>query len=122
MKIKIKVTKDILKKAMYCGIDDSTSVYNGGIGQNCAIALAVRDVFPDAIVGLEEMYFTKDDLASTELPVEAKEFIDRFDMLGESPAMRLDLDEFEFEINVPKSIINSINIEDIHNSKNLELV
>lgn len=44
--LKITVTKEILEKSKNCG-----DAY--GAGKNCAIALAVRDVFPMAWVGMD---------------------------------------------------------------------
>lgn len=40
MKIKIKVTKDILKRSMMCGVNDCE------VSRNCAISLAVREIAP----------------------------------------------------------------------------
>ena len=45
MKLEIKVTKEILSKSMFCA---GESDY---IQENCAFALAVRDIFPKARIG-----------------------------------------------------------------------
>lgn len=124
-KLKIKVTKDILKRSMYC-----TNDFN--IATNCAIAVAVRDIFPNASVGLycmhanifrEDTDFKNPDIG---LPDEATNFIKRFDRLASLPEQRLLLPELEFEVEIPDVIVDSIDIEGIkkllQNHPTLELV
>jgi hypothetical protein len=76
MKIKIKVTKDILRKSMMCGVAESRGLTEDkytSVG-NCAIAVAVRDVFPNAhvymdgilLLGQDEVPKTREDVYSTE--------------------------------------------------------
>jgi len=50
IKMKIKVTKEILKKSMWCG----TSAGRGQIITNCAVALAVRDIFQEPQLGIPQ--------------------------------------------------------------------
>jgi hypothetical protein len=118
MQLKIKVTKDILRRAMYCGTT------KGFISENCPIALAVRDIFPEAVV---EYYHINPFKGSTlEIPHNAEQFIKRFDMLSGSPKDRLGLPEYEFTINIPDNVIEQINIEELRplliNHPTLELV
>lgn len=118
--LKIKVTKEILERSKYCG------EYKSAI--NCAIALSVRTIWPDAHVYLDEMYATKDAvgnaMASIALPVEAREFIEKFDRT--IPHDRPNLPELEFTIDIPDAVIEQINIEEIRplliNHPTLELV
>ena len=60
------------------------------------------------------------------LPLNATSFIINFDNLNETPEKRLDLPEFEFEVELTDKIIESINIDEvkeiIKDSKTLELI
>lgn len=77
----------------------------------CAIALAVRSIFPHASVGAEDIRpFAKDVQLPIyiKLPIEAKAFIKRFDMVTHpcSPiSQRDDLEEIEFEIEIPDEVL-----------------
>ena len=114
MILKIKVTKDILRKAMWCGTGN-----NQAVSTSCAIALAIRDIFPDAQVSRHITTWTcKNDIVY--IPQSAKDFIQDFD--NSTPEERLLLPEFEFEVELSNDIINSINISDIHKSATLEVV
>ena len=119
MKLKIKVTKEILKKSMWCG----TEKCQQWTTQSCAIALAVRDIFPNAHVGGTYIAITHfDKISIINLPYKATRFIKTFDFLKNLPKMRLQLPEFDFEIEIPEGLINEINIDDILKSETLELV
>lgn len=123
MKIKIKVTKDILKRSMMCG----TTPLLGGIEDNCAVALAVRDIFPGASIGSYIIFpFSRTDPGySIATPPEARAFIKSFDVLRNSPDKRLDLPELSFDIEVSDSIIKKIGIGEVYKvlseSRTLEL-
>jgi len=139
MNIKIKVTKEILRRSMDCD-KDMTS--------NCAIAMAVIDIMPTAevctaldadenrlpievsghsdyviclIKSEKPLLFVR-----TDLPQEACDFIDTFDDL--SPRERLKMPELEFEVELTDEMIDvlPINIDEaisiIQNSETLELV
>lgn len=99
--LKIKVTKEILERSKMCGSG------NLNPSQNCAIALAVRDIFPDATIGVECIHVGR----VIWLPMEAQKFIERFDRIG--PLERLRMEEIEFEVKVPDEVINQINIEEL---------
>jgi len=121
--MKIKVTKEILKKSMWCG----TSAGRGQIITNCAVALAVRDIFPRATVGYSSISTGFNKIIT--MPPEVKLFIEYFDTLKYAPEERLKMSELEFEIEIPDEIISKIgngNIEEvktiIRNSETLELV
>lgn len=125
IKIKIKVTKEVLKRSMWC----STKPGVIECAKNCAIAIAVRDIFPDATVGISTMGFGFATDLSVNLPEIACKFIISFDSLRNKPEMRLGLPELEFEIEIPDKILDQIgngNIEEvktiIQNSETLELV
>jgi len=115
MKILIKVTKEILERSKYCNfaICDVTA--------NCAIALAVRELFPEASVGCETMMLAG---CSVRLPNEASLFINEFDSNG--PVHRQLMPPISFEIDVPDYVIDQIGIGQVYKalseSKTLEHV
>lgn len=124
MKILIKVTKDILQRSMMCGVDSIAK--NCAI--NCAIAVAVREIFPQASVGLNTIapISKEEGLERISLPITAVSFISTFDSLYHTPAKRLELPEFSFEIDVPYSILEKVGISEVYKilseSKTLECV
>jgi len=121
MKILIKITKEVLRNSMHCSFGNSVST-------NCAIAVAIRDLFPNARIGFPTVTFDYSAIENTSfnniLPQKALDFIGLFDSL--SPESRLNLPEFSFEIPVPNEIIDRISIATIYKvlseSPTLELV
>lgn len=117
VKLRIDVTKEILTKAQYCGKKIARST-----GENCAIALAVRDIFPEAFVSHENIYpFAPEDgkrdyKSRIDLPLEAQDFIVDFD--NAEPEERCQMDPISFEIEVPDVTLEKINISEI--TKQLE--
>lgn len=107
----INITKDVLKEAMYCGTQGSGL----SASSHCGIAVAIRDIFPNALVGLNS--FTVDSVAEhlTEisLPMNARKFISNFDWLVLTPSKRLDMEEFSFDITLPDKVIETIDIEEV---------
>ena len=126
IKMKIKVTKEILKKSMWCHPNQG----NCFVGTSCAIALSVIDIFPDGYVGENSIFpFWGENNLEIKLPKEPIVFIESFDALVQNPIERLKLPELEFEIEIPDSVISQIgngNIDEvktiIQNSETLELV
>lgn len=100
VKIKVKVTREILEHTQMCGIKS--------IMENCAIAVALRDVFGKVQVGEDQVDFLTNTsaipYATTDLPDEARIFIERFDR--SIPERRVMMPELEFEIDVPDVVIN----------------
>jgi hypothetical protein len=134
MKIKIKVTKQVLADSMFC---------TWGVISNCMIARAVREIFPDAVVGSQTDYpehpewvilpfgvhtivkgIQRPKLFFIELPHSAIEAIGHFDKA--TPDERINLPEFSFEVELSNDVINAINIGQAYKvlseSKTLELV
>jgi len=113
MKIKIKITKDILKKSMLCGIG-----INHNVKTDCAIAFALREIAPNASVTDLNIFWTGEmnyqDPVSP-LPTGAGEFIRKFDSLSYAPGLRLYLPVFSFEIEFPDKLIERIGIGEIKN-------
>lgn len=122
MKIKIKVTKEILKKSMMCGV----RMEPGGITQNCAVALAVREIFPNADVTSFNIWLNDELFTNIRLPENVKRFVSLFDYYRTNPSARLDMESIDFEIEVPQAVIDRIGIGEVYKilseSKTLELV
>lgn len=131
MKILIKVTKEVLKRSAGCG---RSSLSN--IGSNCAVALAVVDIFPNAWVSHAFIHlhnvnyptfnYVCDNEATHSIPLPrfVSQFISDFDSLDYNN--RINLPEISFEIEVPQSVIDKIGISEAYRilseSKTLELV
>jgi len=109
----IKITKEVINKSKFCGVDKTTSVE-----ENCAVAIAIQDIFPDARVTASHIYpfgvdDTKKENLKIELPEIAKNFIKVFDSLVAIPKVRLLLPEYEFVIEISDEVIQKINIDQI---------
>lgn len=135
MKIKIKITKEILETSKMCGV-----VNKDEVPTNCAFALAVREIFPKAEVrahfilpfgwtGVNQDQNLRDAVKNNVvilLAATARAYIRVFDMLRGMPEKRVDLPTLSFEIDVPSCIIDKIGIDEVYKvlseSKTLELV
>lgn len=121
----IKVTKNILKKSAMCGKENYVNVPS-----KCAIALAVRDIFPHALVGgtviipfaegyTSPKFAERNGKLTISLPMKAQIFISKFD--DKTPEERINSEEFSFDIDIPDEVINQINIDEVlHLLKNHE--
>lgn len=132
--IKIFITKDILNRSKNC---TKGNPYETKLGQNCAIGLAIFDLFGNkswvnceqieicerGIINSFEEGFNKTEYYIT-LPEEAREFIKAFD--NYTPEKRVEMEPFSFEIEVPDEVIDMINIDEVkricENSTTLSLV
>lgn len=120
MKIKIKVTKEILKRSMNC------ELMEGSRTTNCAISLAVREIFPEAETMLRVIYPSVITYEKIEIPQEAQDFIVIFDR--KDPEARALMTPIEFEVELTDEVIEAlpINIDEakeiLKNSSTLELV
>ncbi len=114
---KIKVTKEILERSQECGAHNDVEK----IGNNCAIALALKDLFPDVFVTAHHIYpfgiYENNEYSGLRIamPKIALDFIKAFDSLRSIHKVRLHLPEFEFEILIPDEIISQINIDEVKN-------
>ena len=112
----IKVTKVVLEKSKYCSSEGHDQQM---IGEHCAIAVALKDLFPDVYVSGNNIHpfgFNSQSSSynlSIELPQVAKDFIKVFDSLCKMPSVRCLLPEFEFDISIPENIIAEIRIDEI---------
>jgi len=134
MKIKIHVTREILERSAMCpGLTDDNGVE---VRTNCAVALSVIEIFPNAEVYQFGMTFTRKEISPLDSlagrgygiywgrtnPI--AHFIGRFDALA-FEERRL-MPEQSFEIDVPSEVIEKIGIGEVYKilseSKTLELV
>lgn len=115
-KLRITVTKEILEKSKNCRPEFAFAVHN------CAIALAVRDIFPTAEVNYD--FIGIEGLETIPLPEAAIDFIEKFD--DANSLEREKMDPISFEIEIPDSVINQINIDELkpllENHPTLQLV
>lgn len=104
-KLKIKVTKDILRQSAYCP--------SGKLTTNCAISVAVRDIFPDAATacGFIFPFVSKTVKITIALPASAVDFIKAFD--ATYPPLRIGLPELEFEVDIPDDVLEHIDISEL---------
>jgi len=116
IKLRIHITKDILKRSNESGFSSNKS----------PIALAVIDVFPNIGIGDKHIYISlsKEVAFKALLPTIAQEFILVYN--GLKYDLRPLLPEFSFEIEIPDEVIQKINIDQITSllkeHKTLELV
>lgn len=129
--LKIKITKEILFKSRLCNNDDGIDICDPStwVGSSCAVALAIRDVFPTSYVSyvdIDPFYMEgrKNDVYKIYLPPTATTFIHTFDSLNAND--RCNMPEIEFEISIPDEAIDLINIDEIKpllvNHPTLELI
>jgi hypothetical protein len=114
MNILVRVTKEILERSMFCG----TLKGSPNVGENCAVALAVRDIFPKASVGNRMISWHGGTEVSTEeaiyMPEEARLFIKGFDLMKNFPQHRLLLEPISFMITVPPAVIDKIGVSQVY--------
>lgn len=108
----IAVTKEIIIRCKNCGIELHVAE------RNCAVALALRDIFPGVYVTNYSIYpfgieFKKDKEIKIPLPVVAQQFIKLFDGFSHMPQLRMYLPEFEFCVEIPDEVIEQIDIEEV---------
>jgi hypothetical protein len=100
----IRISQEIIARAKFCGQDELRS-----IGDNCAIALALHDLFDDVFVTGNHIHpFGFDQEGKNEMtievPVIARNFIRVFDSLVAMPGVRLLIPEFDFDI-IPDKLL-----------------
>ena len=111
----IKVTKDILEQSKECSIGEDVAA----VGKNCAIALTLKDIFPNVFVSANDIYpFGIDDKNPSHnltipMPKIARDFVKVFDSLSAIRNLRPRLPEFEFSIDIPDEIISEIDIAEV---------
>jgi hypothetical protein len=114
VEFKINITKEIIEHCKNCGAENNKQE----LSRNCAVAFALKDIFPDVYV--TNFYIFPFGIDTEErknikitMPVIAQQFIKLFDGFYLMPALRLLLPEFEFTIDIPDEAINCINIDEL---------
>jgi hypothetical protein len=111
---KIAITKEIIAHCKNCGVGNETH----RIENNCAIAVALTNIFPKVHVtnlcifpfGIDG---DKEKDLKIPLPLIAQQFIKLFDGFRLTPKLRLLLPAFEFTIDIPDEVIEQINIDEL---------
>lgn len=127
VEFKISITKEIIEHCKYCGAENNKDE----LSRNCAVAFALKDIFPDVYV--TNYYISPFGIDTEErknikitMPGIAQQFIKLFDGFQLMPKLRLLLPEFEFVIDIPDEVIEQINISEIKDfiseSKNRRLI
>jgi hypothetical protein len=114
IQFKIAITKEIIAQCKNCGTgNDDRRVEN-----NCAIAIALADIFPKVYV--TDLYIfpfgiegDKEKDIKISMPVIAQQFIKLFDGFRFAPRLRLVLPAFEFTIDIADEVIEQVNIDDV---------
>ena len=106
----IVITKEIITQCKNCGTgNDIRRVEN-----NCAIAIALADIFPSVYVtNLFIFPFGIDRELKIPIPTIAQQFINLFDGFRLMPGLRLMLPAFEFIIDIPDEVVEHINIDEV---------
>lgn len=113
-KLRITVTKEILERSRFCGFASGQLPTS-----HCAIALAIRDIWPNACIEEEGIFVDATNkegrfwrgIFDIKLPYEATTFIQEFD--SATIIQRPLLPEISFEITIPEEIIDQINIDEL---------
>jgi hypothetical protein len=113
MNLLIKITPEVLERAKMCGTDEAKSYLT-----NCAIAVAIRDVFPNAKTTSFEIQDREIGLCIKHSK-EVLAFIDLFD--NTEPDDRPFLTPLSFTVELPDEVVERIDISDIEKSETLEL-
>lgn len=109
MKLKIYCTREHLKQSLYCG----TEKMPGYTTANCWISLAVREILPESHVQEHAIqdapWMFEETKWRIELPGVARKKIREFDSLQKTPEKRLELEPFEFEVEIDDETLDKIN-------------
>lgn len=118
-KITVLITKEVLEKTKMCGLNGNMMEL---VSQNCAVAYAVRELFPNASVGAGTISLDSSLENKTPLSIKAQNFISAFDF--SSAEERVLMPEVSFEIDVPDGVLSDIDISEVQriveNSSTLE--
>lgn len=145
MKLRVKITKEVLEKSKHCLVKKIVRSETIAVGvtlttvetqndedhylpfsSNCAVYHAVNELIPDAKVDSAFIGVLDAEGKSFHitLPDSAIAFIQQFDFMDMN--QRMLLPEMEFEIDVPDGLIDSIGIDEVkkvlEESTTLELV
>ena len=107
---KIQVTKEIIRQCKDVGVFDNADI----VGNKCPIAVAVKHIFPD--VHISNFYLFPFGMhTEIKMPLSpiAQNFIKLFDSLCQIPRTRLIIPAFEFEIEIPDTIVEQVDIREL---------
>jgi len=116
MKLRVKITKEVLETTKMCGIKGFMLKGSEYISSthNCAITYACRKLFPNCYTVSSGIYMINkyDELITiADLPASASRFIRKFDKA--IPEQRVKMKPFEFEIELTKGALDLITIDEI---------
>lgn len=107
MKFKLVMTKDVIEKSLDCGKNGKQDLSN-----NCAFAVAFKELIPNVQVGLGRTAFFKDQYGARPISAvkqtdEQVDFIKVFDDLGKRGTYeaRRGLIGEEFDVEIPDEVI-----------------
>lgn len=110
----IHITKEVLAKAAYCGIDASKQFRNkdtSNSADNCAITVAADSIIPGCGTGMGNIYFPNGG-SEISLPMSAQIFIQKFDALKRTfrdpVSDRMNMQPFSFDISVSDEQLDMI--------------
>lgn len=107
---KITISKEIIAQCKNCGTDNDARL----VENNCAIAIALSDIFPSVYVtNLFIFPFGIDSELKIPMPLIAQQFINLFDGFRLMPGLRMLLPAFEFTIDIPDKVLEQINIDEV---------
>lgn len=112
--LQITVTPETIRECMWCG----TKYSSKKIYLSCPIVITMKSIFSGVCVVYNEIWIGEHTIP---LPANAQEAVKVFDDLVDTPWLRLSLPGFSFAITIPDEIIETINISELVNCKNLEL-
>ena len=107
---KIQVTKEIITQCKEVGALNNADI----IGNKCPIAIAVKHIFPE--VHVTNFYLFPFGMhTENKIPLSpiAQNFIKLFDSLSMIPRTRLIIPAFEFEIEIPDTVLEQIDIGEL---------
>lgn len=101
MNLKIKITRKVLIKSMFCR--------DVNLRHECAIAVAIKKIFPNSEV--RESWIRIGDYRM-ELPLKAKQFMSDFDW--SFFVLRPFLSTLDFDVEIPQELIDEIGINEVN--------
>jgi len=115
---KIQVTKEIITQCKEVGVLDNADI----IGNKCPIAVAVKHIFPEVHVS-NYYLFPFGMYAEQKIPLSpvAQNFIKLFDSLSQIPRTRSLIPAFEFEIEIPDTVLEQIDIGELFPQEELAI-
>lgn len=115
MILRVYITKNVLNRSQHCGSDGQKDKT-----QHCAIAVAIKTLWPKSFVGLHEICSHDSSFKRIPLPENAKLFINEFD--AATPDQRQAMQPFAFDIEVTEAQLPQWWAAAVSEAETLELV